>query len=235
MGTQESSTEGVPRRGAEIGGDGHGTAEDHAGRESQTGQKTQPGEKSQPGDRPQQGERPELGEDQHNGGDSQASEMEATPGVADSASRRPGAERPRPDEPAQPEESVKPDDSAQPEDPVQPDDSAQPEDPVQPDDSAHPEDSVPEHSESPRQPGEPIEAHFANPRRQKPQRYNRGHSKVHPTTPLDPITPYMAGPVPRRRKSDWPILLFAMVVAATVMATCCIAGFAIFRTYGLSF
>lgn len=85
------------------------------------------------------------------------------------------------------------------------------------------------------QPGQPIEAHFANPKRQKPQRYNRGRSKVHPTTPLDPITPYMAGPVPRRRKSDWPILVFAMVVAAIVMATCCVAGFAIFRTYGLSF
>ena len=79
-----------------------------------------------------------------------------------------------------------------------------------------------------------VEAHFTNPRKQKPQRYNVGRSKVHPTTPLDPIHPYIKGPRPRRRRSDWPILIFAMIVAAIVMTACCIAGFGIFHTYGIN-
>ncbi len=77
----------------------------------------------------------------------------------------------------------------------------------------------------------PPHAQFAD--RQRPQRYAQARSTHHPTTPLDPIRPYIAGPVPRRRRSDIPVLVFALIVSAVVMAACCLAGFGIFRTYGL--
>jgi hypothetical protein len=38
-------------------------------------------------------------------------------------------------------------------------------------------------------------------------------------------------PKPRRRRSDWPVLVFALVVAATVMTFCCLAGFALFASW----
>jgi hypothetical protein len=48
--------------------------------------------------------------------------------------------------------------------------------------------------------------------------------------PPDPILPFIAPPVPRRRRSDWPVLVIALIIAALVMAGCCIAGFALYTT-----
>jgi hypothetical protein len=71
--------------------------------------------------------------------------------------------------------------------------------------------------------------------RERPNRYATGIGQRHPTRPLDPIRPYMAPPVARRRRSDWPVMIFAMVVAALVMVGCCIAGFALYSGYGNPF
>jgi hypothetical protein len=49
--------------------------------------------------------------------------------------------------------------------------------------------------------------------------------------PPDPIRMFLSGPKPRQRRSDWPVLVFALVVAATVTAGCCLAGFAAFTTW----
>lgn len=78
---------------------------------------------------------------------------------------------------------------------------------------------------------EPV-AHFDGPHQPKPQRYSTGRGQVPPTRPLDPILPYIAPPVPRRRRSDWPVLVFALIVSGLVMAGCCIAGFALYSGYG---
>jgi hypothetical protein len=74
-------------------------------------------------------------------------------------------------------------------------------------------------------------AQFEDPYRTKPQRYHPARGQVPPSVPLDPILPYISPPVPRRRRSDWPVLAVALVVAALVMAVCCIAGFAIYFGY----
>jgi hypothetical protein len=71
-------------------------------------------------------------------------------------------------------------------------------------------------------------AHFVDPRKEKPQRYSSGRGQQMPTRPLDPIRPYMPPRVNRRRRSDWPILVFALVVACLVMAAFCVAGFALY-------
>jgi len=78
---------------------------------------------------------------------------------------------------------------------------------------------------------EPV-AHFEGPHQPKPQRYSTGRGQVPPAHPLDPILPYIAPPVRRRRRSDWPVLLLALIVSGLVMAGCCIAGFALYSGYG---
>jgi disulfide bond formation protein DsbB len=60
----------------------------------------------------------------------------------------------------------------------------------------------------------------------------KAHGEVPPTRPLDPIRPYIAPRTGRRRRSDWPVLVFALIVWCLIMAGCCIAGFAIYTAYG---
>jgi hypothetical protein len=56
---------------------------------------------------------------------------------------------------------------------------------------------------------------------------------VPPTNrPPDPIMPFIAPPVPRRRRSEWPVLVAALIIAGVVMAACCIAGFGLYSTKG---
>lgn len=81
---------------------------------------------------------------------------------------------------------------------------------------------------------EPV-AHFEDPYKPKPQRYSAARGQVPPSRPLDPILPYIAPPVPRRRRSDWPVLVLALIVSALIMAGCCVAGFALYTGYGWSF
>jgi hypothetical protein len=54
-----------------------------------------------------------------------------------------------------------------------------------------------------------------------------------PTHPTDPIRQFssLGGAKPRRRRSDWPVLTFAMVAAAVVTALCCLGGFGLFSTW----
>jgi hypothetical protein len=70
---------------------------------------------------------------------------------------------------------------------------------------------------------------------EKPSRYSTGIGQRQPTKPLDPIRPYLAPPVPRRRRADWQVMIFAMVVAGLVMVGCCVAGFALYSAYGNPF
>jgi hypothetical protein len=53
--------------------------------------------------------------------------------------------------------------------------------------------------------------------------------------PREAYRPYVAPPVTRRRRSDWPVLVFALVVATIVMAGCCLAGFAVYVQHGVKF
>jgi hypothetical protein len=71
--------------------------------------------------------------------------------------------------------------------------------------------------------------------RERPNRYATGIGQRQPTRPLDPIRPYMAPPVARRRRSDWPVMIFAMILAALVMVGVCLAGFALYTAYGNPF
>lgn len=50
------------------------------------------------------------------------------------------------------------------------------------------------------------------------------------TMPTDPIWPFISR-VKRSRRSDWPVLVFALVVAAIVTMGCCLAGFAAFSAW----
>jgi hypothetical protein len=50
------------------------------------------------------------------------------------------------------------------------------------------------------------------------------------TMPTDVIWP-MVSRVKRRRRSDWPVLVFALVVAAIVTIGCCLGGFAAFSAW----
>jgi hypothetical protein len=71
--------------------------------------------------------------------------------------------------------------------------------------------------------------------RERPARYAAGVGQRQPTTPLDPIHPYIAPPVARRRRSDWQVMIFWMVVAAIVMVGFCLAGFALYSGTGKPF
>jgi hypothetical protein len=68
--------------------------------------------------------------------------------------------------------------------------------------------------------------------RERPNRYARGIGQDEPTRPCDPIVPYLAPPVARRRRSDWMIMVFALTVSFAVMIAVCLAGFALFKSYG---
>jgi hypothetical protein len=50
------------------------------------------------------------------------------------------------------------------------------------------------------------------------------------TMPTDPIWPFVSR-IKRKRRSDWPVLVFALVVAAIVTMGCCLAGFAGFSAW----
>jgi acyl dehydratase len=63
----------------------------------------------------------------------------------------------------------------------------------------------------------------------------RGRRWVAPVRPPEALHAYVAPRVKRRRRSDWPVLLIALIVAALVMAGCCIAGFALYTTKGSPF
>jgi hypothetical protein len=72
-----------------------------------------------------------------------------------------------------------------------------------------------------------------------PQTYRTGRYQVSrvppPTQPPDPILPFIAPPVPRRRRSDWPVLLVALIISAIVLAACCIAGYVLYLSNGSPF
>jgi hypothetical protein len=82
--------------------------------------------------------------------------------------------------------------------------------------------------------GERHEPHFENPWRQKPQQLNKGRGKFHPTVPWDPLRPYISWPKKRKRRSDWPVLVIALIVTAITLVIFCLGGFALFRKYGVS-
>lgn len=63
----------------------------------------------------------------------------------------------------------------------------------------------------------------------------RGEPRVQPMKPPDAINPFLVGPVRRRRRSDWLVLVFALVVSSLIMAGCCIAGFAVYVNNGGAF
>jgi len=69
-----------------------------------------------------------------------------------------------------------------------------------------------------------------------PQTYRTGCYQVSrvppPTQPPDPILPFIAPPVARRRRSDWPVLLVALIISAIVLAACCIAGYVLYLSNG---
>src|SRR5262245_46241377 len=66
---------------------------------------------------------------------------------------------------------------------------------------------------------------------ERPQRYATGIGQRQPTRPPDPIQPYMPPPVARRRRSEWPVMIFAIVIAGLVLVGCCLAGFAFYSGY----
>jgi hypothetical protein len=50
------------------------------------------------------------------------------------------------------------------------------------------------------------------------------------TKPTDVVWPFVSR-IKRKRRSDWPVLVFALVVAAIVTLGCCLAGFAAFSAW----
>jgi hypothetical protein len=51
------------------------------------------------------------------------------------------------------------------------------------------------------------------------------------TLPTDPLRPYSSGFAKRKRRPEWPVLIFALVVVAIVVVGCCLAGFALFSVW----
>lgn len=100
-------------------------------------------------------------------------------------------------------------------------------------DNADPDDADPaDPPPTPKPPRFSPTAAFEDPYRIKPSRHQPAFGQIPPSVPQDPILPYIAPPVPRRRRSDWPVLVVAMIISALVMAGCCIAGFALYSGYG---
>lgn len=60
----------------------------------------------------------------------------------------------------------------------------------------------------------------------------RGRRWVPPMRPPEALNAYVAPRTKRRRRSDVPVLIIALVVAGLIMAGCCIAGFAVYSTKG---
>lgn len=58
----------------------------------------------------------------------------------------------------------------------------------------------------------------------------RGRRRVPPMRPPEALNSYVAPRVKRRRRSDWPVLVVALIVAGLIMAGCCIAGFALYTS-----
>lgn len=50
--------------------------------------------------------------------------------------------------------------------------------------------------------------------------------------PPDPVVPFVAPPVSRRRRSDWPVLVVALVISSLVLAGCCVAGYVLYASKG---
>ena len=110
-----------------------------------------------------------------------------------------------------------------------------------------PPDEPPEDSSDPHEP-EPMPPHAAAAQptptptpteaasQARPARYARGRGKVTPgrppTRPTDPIRPFIGRALPRRRRSDWGVLIFALIVSGLLLAACCAAGFAFYSTKG---
>jgi hypothetical protein len=65
--------------------------------------------------------------------------------------------------------------------------------------------------------------------------HERGSIHDYESIQQEAFRPYVAPPVTRRRRSDWPVLVFALVVATIVMAVFCIAGFALYVQRGGTF
>jgi hypothetical protein len=65
-----------------------------------------------------------------------------------------------------------------------------------------------------------------------PTKYGTEIGQVPPVRPNDPITPFLRPPGPRPRRREWPVLIVALVVSGLVLAVCCIAGFALYASYG---
>jgi hypothetical protein len=59
------------------------------------------------------------------------------------------------------------------------------------------------------------------------------HEQKVPSHPTDTVRQFSSfgGSPPRRRRSDWPVLVFALVVTVAVTAGCCLAGFAMFTAW----
>lgn len=85
----------------------------------------------------------------------------------------------------------------------------------------------------PREPSFQPVAHFEDPHAVKPQCYQKAVAQIPPSIPQDPLAPYLNPGVPRKRKSDWPVLMVALVVAALLAAAFCAIGLTIYtRSYG---
>jgi hypothetical protein len=63
----------------------------------------------------------------------------------------------------------------------------------------------------------------------------RGHRGTPAMRPPEAINPYVAPPVSRRRRSEWPVLLVALVLSGLIMAGFCLAGFALYVRNGNPF
>src|SRR5262252_1916334 len=59
----------------------------------------------------------------------------------------------------------------------------------------------------------------------------RGSIQDYTQIPREAFRPYVAPPVSRRRRSDWPVLVLALIVATIVMLAFCLGGFALYAEH----
>ena len=129
-------------------------------------------------------------------------------------------------DPHQPEPTARPEPTAQPEPAGEPDPAVQADPAVQPDPAVRPEPATqPEPAAEPDPAGGPTKARYAKGR-------GRVASGRPVTRPPDPIRPFIGRALPRRRRSDWGVLIFALVVSSLILAACCAAGFALYTSGG---
>jgi hypothetical protein len=82
-------------------------------------------------------------------------------------------------------------------------------------------------------PADATFSHDERPGRQEPPAYATGRYEFHiRQTPTDPVAVFTAKQVNRRHRSDWVVLVVVMIISLFVMAGCCIAGYAIYLSYG---